>query len=155
MIEKALIISPEFIKQITGINDAITEEIILPHILIAQELYLEEALGTTVYEAILAGEHTEFKEKFVYPFLSWASVKESLPLIYQRIGNGGVFINNPDGSQAASTANYAQMLTWAETKSNAYRLRMEKNAQNLTGFNNNTNFEVRAQQKKVVRGISL
>ncbi len=158
-ITKKLLIQAQTVYTITGLNKEIDEGILNPSILTAQELQIEPKLGTKLYQALLNGSYASFKENFVYQALCWFAVVEGLPLIYNRIGNGGVFNNSNANAQVVPITNYANMLQWANGKATTYSDRMMKQIEfkrvDFPEYDENENEDVKPIKSSMRYGIRL
>ena len=126
IVTKKVLIQAQTVFDVTGLNQEIDEKLINPFILTAQELHIEPLLGTRLYDAILNDQYNDLKENFVYQPLCWYTVLEALPLLFNRIGNGGVFNNAPENAQIVQNNSVSQMKEWASSKANEYANRLFK-----------------------------
>lgn len=105
-----LLISASRVKKLTGVYENFYDEIIAPFVLQAQDIYVQEKLGTTFYQnlrtrvsgnTITTYERTLLND-YIAPMLANYSIYLALPSIHYRIKNKSVMVGTSEESQTAS-----------------------------------------------------
>lgn len=97
-----LLIDPEKVKEVTAIDNNIAGDFLLPAIKEAQEMDLEETIGSPLYKALIkkvsehsvSGVYKELLEEKIHPFLQYASVARLIPKVAYKVTNAGVVTTN-------------------------------------------------------------
>lgn len=97
-----LLISEDIIKSITNLNDNVSGDYLLPSIQLAQDVELEETIGTPlltklqslVYNNEIQSEsnahYKKLLDKYIQPFLCYATIAQiTIPLAF-KISNAGI-----------------------------------------------------------------
>ena len=99
-----LLVSSNKIKAFTDVNDNVDEKLLLSNIQIAQDLGLQNLLGTSFYFHILNAAETQtltgpentLLQDYIQPYLLWRAVWEALPTLWMRIQNKSVIIGQTE-----------------------------------------------------------
>lgn len=111
---RTLIISEEYIREFTDINDNLDSKLLNNGVWEAQQIYLQRLLGTSLYDRILndidastlTGNYQTLVVDFIQPFLLYASYWECLDAIYTRPRNNGLL--QPTGGENSEKADATQ-----------------------------------------------
>lgn len=103
-----LLVSTKYITDNTSIDGNIDPEIITPHILSAQNRYLENVLGTALFDKIMldvendsvTGDIKILLDKYIQPALAQWVFFEALPFIYFSVNNKGLSIKTDENSDS-------------------------------------------------------
>ena len=104
-----LFISPARVKKLTGIYEVFYDEDIAPYVLQAQDIYVQEKLGTTFYQSlktkVLSGTTSSYEQvllnEYIAPMLAQFAVYLALPHIHYKIKNKSVLNGtSEDGTPA-------------------------------------------------------
>jgi len=106
-----LLVSETKVKSFTEVNENLDVALLLPNIQIAQDLGLQNMLGTSFYthmlnaaqNSTLTNQETILLEEYIQPFLLWRAVYEALPSIYMRMMNKSVIIGDTPNGKAVDT----------------------------------------------------
>lgn len=98
MYKNVLLTNENLIKSVTNIFDNMSGTYLLPSIKTAQDLDLEDVLGTVLMEELQREVYeNEFKEdykilldEYVQPFLTYASIVRLIPIVAYKITNAGI-----------------------------------------------------------------
>ena len=90
-----LFISEDTIKKSTTINGNVDVELLLPYIKVAQDIHVQQVLGTDLYDKIqseisgssLAGAYKTLVDTYIQPVLIHYSLYECLPFLSYKIMN--------------------------------------------------------------------
>lgn len=99
-----------YLKQMTIINDNVDMKIITPTIEDVQRLYIEDVLGTQLFNQILSqiGSNTvssanqTLLDNYILPFMKYYVLMEVSPVFKIRYMNKGLMVKSSDNSQPAS-----------------------------------------------------
>tara|TARA_R100001440_G_scaffold74567_1_gene100207 strand:- start:588 stop:1088 length:501 start_codon:yes stop_codon:yes gene_type:complete len=105
---QALFVTRHDISVFTAANGNIDNDKLLPFIKTAQDKYIQNYLGSDLYNKIksdivggtLAGNYLSLLTDYIQPMLLHWSLVEYLPFGSVSIGNGGIFQKNPENSTA-------------------------------------------------------
>jgi len=104
-----LFITPKDLKANTILNGNVDTDLFIQFIKIAQQMHLQNYLGTKLYDAIttkidtntLTGDYLNLVSDYVQPMLIHFAMVEYLPFAAYTVGNGGVFKHNSENSTTA------------------------------------------------------
>jgi len=107
---KALFVTREDISVFTAANGNIDNDKLLPFINQAQDIHIQNYLGSDLYDKIqadivagtLAGVYLTLVTDYVKSMLLHWSMVEYLPYAGVNIANGGIYTKNPENSTALS-----------------------------------------------------
>ena len=105
---KALFVTRHDISVFTAANGNIDNDKILPYINQAQDVHIQNYLGTDLYNKIqadivgssLADPYLSLLNDYIKPMLLHWSMVEYLPYAGVNIANGGIYTKNPENSTA-------------------------------------------------------
>lgn len=135
---KIYLISSKTLKEDTFINDNVGEEMLNPSIAEAQDIDLQEILGTKLLNRILSlvdsgsirdDEFSDYKlliDEYITPFLEWKVMSTiQLPLAY-KMRNMGV-VQTTDANVTSATMRDAQtLMEHYNNKASFYSIRLTK-----------------------------
>lgn len=105
---KILLISEDYIKTNSGLNDNVWGNYLMPAIREAQDIKLQQILGTSLYETILeqvkngAIKNDHFKpykallDDYIQPYLMYQTISDLVPIIGVKLTNIGVVVSNDE-----------------------------------------------------------
>lgn len=103
-----LLISEDYIKTNSGLNDNVWGSYLTPSIREAQDIKLQQILGSTLYERLLemvengAIRNADFKpykdllDGYIQPYLMYQTISDLVPIIGVKLTNLGVVISNDE-----------------------------------------------------------
>lgn len=99
-----LLVSAQKIKAFTEVNDNVDEKLLLAGVQIAQDLGLQNLLGTSFYNHILNGAQNNtltgpeltLLQEYIQPYLLWRATWESLPTLWMRVMNKSVIVGQTE-----------------------------------------------------------
>lgn len=105
-----LFITPKDLKSNTILNGNVDTDMLLPFVRIAQEMHVQNYLGTKLYDAIttkiqtntLSGNYLTLVTDFIQPMLIHFSMQDFLPFANYQIRSGGVFRHKTDNSDSVT-----------------------------------------------------
>jgi len=140
---KALFVTRHDISVFTAANGNIDNDKLLPRILIAQDIHIQNYLGTDLYNKIqadivgssLADPYLSLLNDYIKPMLLHWSMVEYLPYAGVNIANGGIYTKNPENSTALSKEQVDSLIERSRTTAQFYTNRfidfMQNNAAGL------------------------
>lgn len=134
MTEDVLFISQDYLKDNSVINDNADFELIRPTIIMCQDIYLQQAVGTPLYDdlklAIVnynASPSTPITTAYsnlitykIQKMLLWYVQMEALPLLKFRFENKGIMVKSSDNSQAIDTNDLKYLMDRCRIKAEHY-----------------------------------
>lgn len=110
-----LFISSEKVKQFCSITENLNNNLIKPYISIAQDQYVRDTIGHTLYESIkqqikdsaVTETNSTLLNYYIQPCLAWWTYYIALPFIAIHVGDRGVLVKSVDNS--ASPVDGTQM----------------------------------------------
>lgn len=105
-----LFITPNDLKQNTILNGNVDENLFLNFIKISQQMYIQNYLGTQLYNSItekiqtntLTGDYLDLVTEYIQPMLIHSAMVDYLPFANYQIRNGGVFKHRTDNSESTT-----------------------------------------------------
>ena len=140
---KALFVTRHDISVFTAANGNIDNDKLLPFINQAQDIHIQNYLGTDLYVKIqndivggtLTGDYLNLVNDYVKPMLLRWSMVEYLPYAGVNIANGGIYTKNPENSTALSKEQVDSLIERSRTTAQFYTNRfidyMQNNAASL------------------------
>ena len=140
---KALFVTRHDISVFTAANGNVDNDKLLPRILIAQDIHIQNYLGTDLYNKIqadivgssLADPYLSLLNDYIKPMLLHWSMVEYLPYAGVNIANGGIYTKNPENSTALTEEHVDSLVERSRTTAQFYTNRfidyMQNNAAGL------------------------
>lgn len=140
---KALFVTRHDISVFTADNGNVDNDKLLPRILIAQDIHIQNYLGTDLYNKIqadivgssLADPYLALLNDYIKPMLLHWSMVEYLPYAGVNIANGGIYTKNPENSTALTKEHVDSLIERSRTTAQFYTNRfidyMQNNAAGL------------------------
>lgn len=105
-----LFITPNDLKQNTILNGNVDTDMFIQFIKIAQQMHLQNYLGTKLYDAItlkiststLTGDYLDLVNDYIQPMLIHFAMVDYLPFANYQIRNGGVFKHRSENSESTT-----------------------------------------------------
>ena len=140
---RALFVTRHDISVFTAANGNVDNDKLLPRILIAQDIHIQNYLGTDLYNKIqadivgssLVDPYLSLLNDYIKPMLLHWSMVEYLPYAGVNISNGGIYTKNPENSTALSKEHVDSLVERSRTTAQFYTNRfidfMQNNAAGL------------------------
>ena len=120
---KALFVTRNDISTFTAANGNIDNDKLLPFLNIAQDIHIQNYLGTDLDNKIksdivggtLAGNYLSLVNDYIKPMLLHWSLVEYLPFGSVNIANGGIYQKNPENSTAITREHVDYLVEKART----------------------------------------
>jgi len=105
---EVLFVNPDYLKRITQLNGSVEEAVIVPAVILAQDKYMQQFLGTDLLEKLkadvqggsVAGNYEILLDSYVRKATAWWSMVELLPNLYIKLDNGGLVIRSAENTNA-------------------------------------------------------
>lgn len=105
-----LFIKPKDLKSNSILNGNVDTDLFINFIKIAQQMHVQNYLGTKLYDAIttkittstLTGDYLDLVTDYVQPMLIHYAMVDYLPFANYQIRNGGVFKHRTDNSESTT-----------------------------------------------------
>ena len=131
---EVLLISPEYLRQRTALNDAVEQNLIYPATLTAQDKYAEGYLGTDLYNAIktkidnntLSGNYLTLHTEYIKPMMAWWTMVDLYPTLWIKHDNGGLVSRISTDTQTIDTGQYKKLVDTATQNAQFYTERLVK-----------------------------
>lgn len=117
-------ITENYIKENSPVTAAVNMKDLFPHILAAQELYIQNIMGSQFYEDILikfsAQTLTNFEttlvQDYVKPAVLWRTIALALPWLQFNLRAKGVLTNTDDNANPVSTSDLKFLMNEASNR---------------------------------------
>ena len=164
---KALFITRHDISVFTAANGNIDNDKLLPFINQAQDIHLQNYLGTDLYNKIqadivagtLTGNYLNLVNDYIKDMLLHWSMVEYLPYAGVNIANGGIYTKNPENSTALTKEHVDSLIEKSRTTAQFYTNRfidyMSFNNELFPEYNSNSNGDISPDYKADFGGLVL
>jgi hypothetical protein len=156
---KALFITRHDISVFTAANGNIDNDKLLPFINQAQDIHIQNYLGTDLYNKIqadivassLTGNYLTLVNDYIKDMLLHWSMVEYLPYAGVNIANGGIYTKNPENSTALTKEHVDSLIERSRTTAQFYTNRfidyMSFNQTLFPEYNSNSNDDMSPDYK--------
>jgi len=164
---KALFITRHDISVFTAANGSIDSDKLLPFINQAQDIHIQNYLGTDLYNKIqadivagtLTGNYLNLVNDYIKDMLLHWSMVEYLPYAGVNIANGGIYTKNPENSTALTKEQVDSLIEKSRTTAQFYTNRfidyMSFNNELFPEYNSNSNEDISPDYKADFGGLVL
>jgi len=127
-----LFINADYIKRYTNLNNSVQDDVMKPSILLAQDKYVQQYLGTDLYDYLLAqiqagtlaDDYLSLVDNHVLKVALWWTMVELLPNLQSKVDNGSIVNRTSDNSQPASGQEVYGLSNQARDNAQFYTERM-------------------------------
>ena len=127
-----LFVNSDYIKRYTNLNNSVQDDTIKPSIVLAQDKYVQQYLGTDLYDkllsdinaATLTGDYLTLVDSYVLKVAMWWTMVELLPNIRNQVDNGTIVVRTSEDSQPASGSEFHTLSSMARDNAEFYTSRM-------------------------------
>lgn len=149
-----LFVNPDYLKRITQLNGGVDEAVIVPAVILAQDKWIQQFLGTDLLNKLKndvsgsgpTGAYATLLDNYVRKATAWWTMVELLPNLYVKLDNGGLVIRTAENTQNVTTSDLHREIENARQNAQFYTRRMidyiQANQSSFPEYNSNTNFEM-------------
>lgn len=135
---KVLTVSEDYIKTYSNLSDNVWGDYLLPAILTAQNIQLQQTLGSCLFNKILdliedgsitATTNTAYKtllDDYIQDFMLYQTITDLVPIIGVKLGNLGTVISNDEHLQNLSEDERANIKQFYQNKSDFFTKRLQE-----------------------------
>jgi hypothetical protein len=167
-IQHTLMISATRLKKDTALGGSVDDNLIMPYILLAQDMNILPVLGTDLYEAIktkiqggtLTGDYKTLVETYIQPALVQFAFSTLAPYLRLRFSNNSVVVMG--ATEQSSSATYDDIKPLMDTATDAaefYRQRLidyiRNNQSSFPEFSTNSGADLDPTTTNYYAGINL
>ena len=168
-IQHTLFISATRLKKDTALGGSVDDNLIMPYILLAQDMNILPVLGTDLYEALktkinagsLTGDYKTLMETYIQPALVQFSFSQLAPYLRLRFVNNAVVVMG--ATEQSSSATYDDIKPLMDTATDAaqfYRQRLidyltDKGSSAFPEYTSNTGSDLDPTTRNYYSGINL
>lgn len=132
-----LLVSEDFVKSNSALNDNVWGKFLLPAIRESQEIDLQQIIGTTLYQTLLglvsdgsitASTNEHYKallDDYIQPYLLYQVQSNIVPIINVKMGNIGSVVSSDEYVQTLSQGNVDLVHHYFQQKADFYCRRMQ------------------------------
>jgi len=129
---EVLFVNPDYMKRLTQLNGGVEDAVMVPPIILAQDKYIQQYLGTDLLEKLKAdiaggtvtGDYETLLDTYVRKATVWWAMVELLPNLYVKLDNGGLVIRTAENTAAISEADLHREIENARQNAQFYTTRM-------------------------------
>ena len=167
-IQHTLYISATRIKKDTALGGSVDDNIIMPYILLAQDMFILPVLGTDLDDKLksdiqggsLAGAYQTLVETYIQPALVQFAFAELAPFLRLRfVNNAVVIMGATDQSDSASYEDIKPLIDRANDAAEFYRQRLidylRNNTSSFSEYSSNTGADLDPTTRNYYAGINL
>lgn len=135
---KILLISEDYVKTNSGLNDNVWGSYLTPAIREAQDIKLQQMLGTPLYKSLLekvengAIRNTYFKpyktllDEYIQVYLMYQTISDLVPIIGVKLTNLGVVVSNDEHVTNLSQSERELVQTYYGQRAEFYGKRLQE-----------------------------
>ena len=167
-IQHTLYISATRIKKDTALGGSVDDNIIMPYILLAQDMFILPVLGTDLDAKLksdiqggsLTGDYKTLVETYIQPALVQFSFAELAPFLRLRfVNNAIVIMGATDQSDSASYEDIKPLMDRAKDAAEFYRQRLidyiRNNTSSFPEYSSNTGADLDPTTRNYYAGMNL
>ena len=167
-IQHTLLISATRLKKDTAIGGSVDDNLIMPYILLAQDMHILPILGTDLYEKIksdiqggsLTGAYKTLVETYLQPALVQFSFTQLIPYLRLRfVNNAVVVMGATDQSSSATYEDLEPVMNTATDAAEFYRQRaidyLKNNTSSFAEYSTNSGADLDPTTNNYFAGINL
>jgi len=129
---EVLLLNEDMYKAWTPLNGAVDPNLMRPHIILAQDKYLETYLGTDLYVKIktdsaagtIAGVYLTLLDTYIRKVILWWTMVEALPSLHVKVDNGTIAIRTSEDTTSISQTELQQFINKARDNAQMYTQKM-------------------------------
>ena len=162
-----LFISENKLKESTAINMNVDVDLILPHILVAQKIYLEPKLGTDLYQKLeaditagtLTGAYKTLVDEYIGDMLPHWGFYNLIPYLRFKVENGNIYSKTSETGNALTTEESQHLREEVRNTAEYYTERLIEHITNNTSsypeYNTNSGEDISPDSNAYYNGMNL
>ena len=167
-IQHTLYISSTRLKKDSAIGGSVSDDLVMPYILLAQDMHILPILGTDldaklkseIQAGTLAGDYKTLVETYIQPALVQYAFTQLIPFLRLRfVNNAVVVMGATDQSSSASYDDLKPVMDTATDAAEFYRQRcidyLRNNSSSFTEYTSNTGADLDPTTNNYFAGINL
>lgn len=151
---KVLLITKKDVINFTQANGNIDSDKLMQHIAIAQDIHLQDYLGTDLLQRLqsdvsgssLSGNYLTLVQTYIKPVLIHWSMVEAIPMLAVTIGNGGIYRHEPESGSPLDADEIRTLVDLERKRAVYYTDRLidylSNNSELFPEYSSNTNEDV-------------
>lgn len=151
---EVLFVNPDYLKRMTQLNGGVEEDVIVPAIILAQDKWMQQFLGTDLLNKLksdissgaVPATYAALLDGYVRKATVWWTMVELLPNLYVKLDNGGLVIRTAENTQAVSENDLHREIENSRQNAQFYTRRMidfiRGNLGDYPEYNTNNSFEM-------------
>ena len=132
-----ILISEDYIKSTTNISDNIANDYLLPAVKLAQDIELEQTIGTQLLEKlqklvfdndISNQENYNYKlllDNYVQPYLAYCTIKHIVPTVAYKLVNQGIVRTDDEKSYNVTSNEVDKVMDYYSHIDNTFKKRLQ------------------------------
>ena len=129
---EVLFVNPDYMKRLTQLNGGVEDAVMVPAIILAQDKYLQQYLGTDLLNKLksdisgdgVTGDYVTLLDSYVRKATVWWAMVELLPNLYVKLDNGGLVIRTSDKTTPISSDDLHREIENARQNAQFYTSRL-------------------------------
>jgi len=129
---EVLFVNPDYMKRLTQLNGGVEDAVMVPAIILAQDKYLQQYLGTDLLNELkeeisggtISGNYAYLLDNYVRKATVWWTMVELLPNLYVKLDNGGLVIRTSDKTTPISSDDLHREIENARQNAQFYTSRL-------------------------------
>ena len=151
---EVLFVNPDYLKRITQLNGSVEEPVIVPAVILAQDKWIQQFLGTDLLNKLksdvsagtVSGVYASLLDGYVRKATAWWTMVELLPSLYVKLDNGGLVIRSAESTNAISENDLHREVENARQNAQFYTRRLVDFIQGNQGdypeYNTNSSYDM-------------
>ena len=119
-------------KRLTNLDGSVDDNTLVPSIILAQDLHIQQLLGTDLFEKLrsdigtgaLGGDYEPLLDNYVRKATCWWTMVDLLPSLYVKIENGGLVQRNAQNAAPVSADDLHREVERARNNAKFYGQRL-------------------------------
>ena len=125
---QTLLIDEDYIKKYSTINASVEAAYLYPIVLIAQDLRIEQVIGTDLMKKVkddvaagtLSGDYVTLVDDYIKPALLWWTLFEATLDLYVKVDNGGFVLRTSEDANPITGAEYDKIYSRYKQRAEHY-----------------------------------
>lgn len=160
-------IDANYIRKYTPVNHAVDAEILRPAVYTAQDMYIQNSLGTDLYNKLkteisagtLAGVYLTLHQTYVMKATLWWTMVNLYPFLWVKHDNGNIVHRFSESTNQIDAGTYDRLVDQARSNAQFYTTRLEEylchNASSFPEFTSNTSPDIYPGTSGYTRGATM